>query len=116
MGFYILNAHEHPPHGKVQTLIEKHGGQPLQGPPAWAEIPEGMLAVAVVTNRPFDAAAVMYSEQELNDIVRDLDVDLRPLRWLLVPEAEVWKLNERDARLYLSPGARRRVGRYPGRP
>lgn len=62
MGYYI----EVPPYhtGKADKIIDRYGGEKLQEPPKWADIPEDKALVVVMHNAFFEAAGYAYSERE----------------------------------------------------
>lgn len=88
MGLYIEVPNKF---GKVQQIRNLDARvQRLGGPPVWQDIPEGFLAVCVVWNPNFEAAAVAYEKRE---IARFNDPrDDRPKTWLLVPTDLVKRL------------------------
>ena len=87
MGYYIQTDK---PTGKAQQLMEIPGTTTLPFMPQWSEIPADKALVCVVQNGPFDAAALAYSEKELEAF--SLPNDLRPKTWLLMDKENAHKL------------------------
>ena len=78
MGYYIQG----PNIGKAGMLVTQHGGQIVDSPPQYQDIPAGKAVICVVGNSLFDAAAFAYSEQELADF--QLPNDVRPKTWVIM--------------------------------
>ena len=88
MGYYIQTDK---PTGKAQQLMEIPGTEKIvSGVPTWSEIPSDKALICVVQNGPFDAAALAYSEKELE--VFSLPNDLRPKTWLLMDKENAHEL------------------------
>lgn len=85
MGYYV----ETPlPTGKARQIIDLYGGVP-----ALPELPDpdsGQTLICVVQNGPFDAAGIIYDQNELNDF-SDPD-DYRARTWLTLPTETVIEL------------------------
>jgi hypothetical protein len=50
--------------GKVKIICEKYGGEIIEKPFYFSDIPEDKALLCVVDNGPFEAAAYCYSESE----------------------------------------------------
>jgi hypothetical protein len=87
MGFYI----ELPEHlNKALQLKRDHEAQYVQRPASLAEVPVDKTLVCVVENGMFDAAGIVYSDEELAAFAH---FDGRRKTWLLVSTTEVLKLS-----------------------
>lgn len=73
MGYYI-----NVPEGK-EVFLHKHG-QKVDAPAT--NVVDGKVAVCLVDNGPFTAAAIAYSQEELEYFKKP---DPRPKEWFLVP-------------------------------
>lgn len=76
--------------GKAQYLIEKFGATKLPGPTYLPAELGGPVAICVVENGIFDAAAVVYSENE--KIAFSAADDLRYKTWLSVSRDRIKEL------------------------
>jgi len=91
MGYY-LNAKDLPSGGKAAALVNRYGAEVVVGPrPRFEEIPEGMAAVVVIENGPWDAAGLAYCKEEYKAFLDP--EDMRPKRLLLVPKDTAYKLS-----------------------
>lgn len=78
MGFYVNPGNE-----SKETFLRREGiATPLSPKITWASVPKGFLPVALVDNGRFTAAAIAYSEREL-DAFTDL-TDTRPRQMFMV--------------------------------
>lgn len=92
MGYYINSL----PDGssleaqhKANDLIDS-GATELSGPPAsLANVPQDKALLCVVSNPMFDAAALAYSDPELEEFKQP---DGRPKRWLLMNKQTAHRL------------------------
>ena len=82
MGYYIQTAE---PCHKAGQLVSERGASRALKPETLAEIPEGEALVCVVQNGPFDAAALIYCDEELRAFGDPNDP--RPREWLLMDKA-----------------------------
>lgn len=86
MGRYIQG----PALGKAGYLQDRFAAVEVAKPDSLSEFEDDRALVVVVSNGPFEAAAYVYSEGELQEFARPLDT--RPKTWLLmdkkVAEAE----------------------------
>jgi hypothetical protein len=89
MGFYIqapLNL------GKAEWISSEYGeAQLIPQPEKFSDIPEEKFLICVVNNGPFEAAAVIYSEQEFREFTAD-STDNRPKKFLLLSREMTFKL------------------------
>jgi hypothetical protein len=60
MGWYIQG----PNLGKALHIVEAYGGEIIEPPKEFSEVPEDKALICVVSNGPFDAAAYCYNEDE----------------------------------------------------
>lgn len=92
MGFYLLDATEHEPTGKVQTLMALPGAVLLSDAPD--KLAPGRITICVVDNGTFQAAGIAFDQQELEVFKggRGAYYDTRPRQWLTLPVEEVVKL------------------------
>lgn len=94
MGFYLNNTPDGTPlraHGKANDLMAKADARPLIEPPSsFAEIPEGNSLICVFHNGPFDAALLVYDENEMR--VATDPTDFRPKSYLLMEKKLAFKL------------------------
>jgi hypothetical protein len=81
MGCYI-----NPPDTTKEQWLERHGVR-LDTAPQWCDVPGGCLAVCLVSNGYFSAAAVCHDPREL-ETFKD-PRDLRPKSWFMVEIAEL---------------------------
>jgi hypothetical protein len=93
MGYYV-----NPSSGSKESFLRSKGVS-LPRAPKWSEIPKDKMAVCLVDNGFFTAAAIIYSEAELREF--DSPADTRPKKWYLVPTGEL---------LAVEPSLRRVVG------
>lgn len=87
MGYYIQTPANT---DKAGQLVKVGAEIQAGGPPAWPDIPEDKALVCVVHNGMFDAAALVYSEDELRDF--NLPQDTRTRTWLLMEKAQAHQL------------------------
>ena len=82
MGYYINTGHNI---GKAEWLIANEGALELSFVPAsLSELPPEMEGlICVVNNGPFEAAAFVYSDRELESFTDP--TDYRDKRWLVLP-------------------------------
>ncbi len=92
MGLYI-----DPDNMTKEQWLAEHG-VPLNGPPP-AHKDGTRIAICLVFNPMFTAAAVAYSQQELEDFSRP--EDFRPKTWYMVEEAKVREVCGEQVKYYL---------------
>lgn len=78
MGFYIQG----PTMGKVKFLIDEYKAQVFLKPDKFSDIPKGFVLICVVSNGPFEAAAIIYSENEFQAFAQPTDT--RPKTCLIM--------------------------------
>lgn len=84
MGYYLQTPGRNTE--KAVALVKKYGGHQIPEPPkSLAEVPEGCALVCVVDNGIFEAAALAYSDEELQYFSRP---DPRPMQWLILNNKE----------------------------
>lgn len=84
MGFYLDTAL---PTRKAEQLKRDHGARVTLRPEHLKDVPEGMTLICVVENGRFDAAAIVYSDDELRAF--SSDGTSRPRTWMLMDTKEV---------------------------
>lgn len=88
MGCYV-----NPPGGSKENWLKENATKNFGGAvPSWNEIPAGEFAVCLVDNGPFTAAAVAYSEQELNEFADPSDDRLK--EWFTVKQANLQTVSD----------------------
>ena len=87
---------------KAQWLIDNLGATKLDGPNE--EIGENDILICVVENGLFDAAGVMFNDQERDDF--NIADDPRPRTWLSMRLGQVFR-NDRPGRCHLGRAAAR---------
>lgn len=92
MGWYLNSTKTVtvPVRGKAQFLVDRCDAIKLKGAPANLSKPEGLGVVCVVSNAVFDAAAFVYSEEEL---VAFREEDGRPKVWLLLAMSDIKEMS-----------------------
>ena len=92
MGYY-LNSKEMPPLGKGAYLVENLDAYgPIVPPRTLSVLPSDMALVCVINNFVFDAAALIYNDEELVDIYSYI-TDRRQKYWYLVPKKTAYELS-----------------------
>jgi hypothetical protein len=90
MGCYV-----NPPGGSKEEWLRdnatKVNGIGIEAP-VWNEIADDELPVCLVDNGPFTAAAVGFSEQEMNDF--DDPDDDRPKMWFTVKVEKLFEVSD----------------------
>lgn len=76
MGYYIN------PRDKTKEQYLAACGEELPSCPKWTDIPQGKVLVCWINNGFMTAAAIAYSERELEDFTRPNDP--RPKKWFLL--------------------------------
>lgn len=87
MGFYIEVAEAKQ---KAMQLKRDHNAQVILRPTLLNEIPKGKTLICVMENGLFDAAGIIYSQEEL-EAFSEASTG-RPRTWLLMDTEEVVKL------------------------
>lgn len=88
MGYYIGSETNR---NKGNYFEQWHDAKFISHPASFAEVPVGQILICIKDNGIFEAAAVIYSEDEF---CRFSDPnDTRPTEWLVMPSADVFKLN-----------------------
>jgi hypothetical protein len=90
MGFYLEVPENH---NKAEQLIQ-HTAYRTNPPSNVSEIPSTEVLICVVDNGLFEAAGIVYSQQELEEFSRP---DGRPRVWLLMSRDVVFEMNPRVA-------------------
>lgn len=80
MGFYIETGTSH---GKADFLVAECGAKPFNG----VKEPSDVL-VCVVDNGAFDAAAIVYDNNEFDQFSVSSRGDNRPKTWLLITKEQ----------------------------
>jgi len=80
MGYYVNAPGLFGVPGAKELYLARRGRQ-LSSAPRWSEIPDGEVAVCLVNNGPFTAAAIAYSERDLAELARS---DGRQSWWFLL--------------------------------
>lgn len=89
MGYYIETGHNL---NKTNWLRINHGAQlMLCPPPTFADVPDGAALICVVDNGPFEAAAYIYNQRELEAF--DDPRDIRRKWWLLMDKNKAEELS-----------------------
>lgn len=83
MGYYINPTDGLTKEEWLMKFGERKDGVVQQEVDTWNEIPENCLAVCLVDNGPFTAAAIAYKESEF-EVFKDNTNDDRPKTWFLV--------------------------------
>jgi hypothetical protein len=86
MGYYIQG----PARGKGEMLTSQHGAVAVPQPKSLAEVPEDKALICVIDNGPFEAAALIYSDRELQDFTRG--DDWRPRQFFLMCKVKAHEL------------------------
>lgn len=81
MGYYLNNPFMGR-YDKALFLVEHHGAEKIPVPPVFEDVPEDKALVCVVENGHFDAAALIYSADEMSSV--RLPSDGRRKTWLLM--------------------------------
>ena len=76
---------------KAEALITRYGAVEVayRDLPLFADIPSDQVLVCVAESGMFDAAAVMYSQDEYEDWTQTARTDRRPMTWLLIPKDKI---------------------------
>lgn len=90
MGCYV-----NPSDMTKESWLEKNANELHGGPPQWSRVLEGNLPVCLVHNGAFTAAAIAYSERELQDFSDPQD--RRPKRWFVAPIEALRKVSPLDS-------------------
>jgi hypothetical protein len=76
--------------GKAVQIVELYGGEIVDKPAQFADIPAGKALVVVVSNGSFDAAGWAFDEIEFEEFTDPSD--LRPHQYVMMDEAKVREL------------------------
>ncbi|MDO8490253.1 MAG: hypothetical protein Q7S47_02440 [bacterium] len=88
MGYYVNPRTE-----SKESFLEREGiAAPSDRKIPWDSVSDGFLPVVLVDNGPFKAAAIAYSEEELEEFTR-LD-DRRPRRIFLVKVEKLLEVSD----------------------
>jgi len=88
MGFYIQVPHHL---GKAEQIRDLYGGEIVERPASYQEIPEGKGLVVVVLVGPWDAAGFCYNEDEFLAFTDTRDT--RPKRYVLLDRVKAAHLS-----------------------
>jgi len=89
MGYYIETGTNK---GKAEIICEKHGGEIIECPLYFSEIPDDKALICVVDNGIFEAAGYCYSESEFHAFT-ELS-DHRPKTWLIMEKEKAIELSQ----------------------
>lgn len=92
MGFYIETPGNQ---AKAGQLVEDFGAVQISAPAQLNDVPSGKTLVCVVENPFFDAAAIIYDEQELTAFADPSDGRRRT--WLLLDTKVAASMNDQFA-------------------
>jgi len=87
MGYYIQG----PLHGKAEILVDKHGGEIVDIPASFEDIPEDKALICVMDNGAFEAAGLVYSTGEFEEFT--LSSDFRPKKFVLMDKETAWQMS-----------------------
>lgn len=82
MGYYIQTPRNQ---FKAEQMVDSFGAEILHGvdKPVWKDIPDSKALICVVDNGAFEAAALCYSEDELEAFL-PTETDKRPRVWVVM--------------------------------
>ena len=89
MGYYIPG----PALGKARYIKEEHGGEVIEQPDSFRDIPSGKALICVVDNGPFEAAGYAFSEREFQAFK---DPDGRQKIWMVMDDSLARELSGYD--------------------
>lgn len=92
MGCYILNAGEHPPKGKADTLIGSYSATQIAKATQWPP-PPGKIYVVVIPNLHWEAAFVVVDYYEFCRVNSAESAAAWPFVWLEMPIEKCKELN-----------------------
>jgi len=90
MGYYLNPKSVKNYNDKARTLIVDHGAYRCWAPKKFEDIPDGKALIAVVFNGTFDAAGLVYSQNEFEAYLRPDDI--RPKVYLYMDKAKAHEM------------------------
>lgn len=89
MGYYIQTGTDK---NKALSLVAEFGGELINQPRSFGEIPPDKALVVVVENPTFDAAALAYNEREFQAFIRPDSGHQRKRHFVLLNRSLAYKL------------------------
>lgn len=86
MGYYIQVPNNKQ---KTEQLIELYGAEQITKVPIFEDLCSNKAIICIVDNGLFEAAALCYSKEELEEFKRP---DGRPRKWVLMEKELAYKL------------------------
>jgi len=98
MGYYLKSTGSRLMglHGKAEDLIKDCGAVRIPRPDSFDKVNLGAALICVVNNGPFEAAALVYSEEEFGSFT--LPDDHRPKVWLKMDKKTAHELAKYKAK------------------